>query len=109
MLVFIAPARTTLVEPEDGIRQYLARKSILDERKTLNLDEFQGNLATSKTAEADRTVESRFLETFVWLLTPEEPQATPEGTGIRPVAEWPDTRLQGQERPAIKASRKQTD
>jgi len=106
MLVFVAPDRTRLVELEDGIRQYLAWKSILDERKTLNLDEFQGNLATSKTAEADRTVESRTLETFVWLLTPEEPQATSEGTGTRPVAEWPDTRLQGQERPAIKASRK---
>ena len=106
MLVFLAPDSTRLAELETGIRQYLAWKSIMEERKTLNLDEFQGSQATTKTAEADRTVESRILETYIWLLMPEHPSQALLQEDPRAIVEWSETRLQGQERPAIKASRK---
>jgi predicted AAA+ superfamily ATPase len=106
MLVFLAPDSTRLAELEAGIRQYLAWKSILEERQTLNLDAFQSNQATTKTAEGDRTVESRMLETYIWLLTPEQPSPEIQREAPGTLMAWQETRLQGQERPAVKASRK---
>src|SRR5690606_13128234 len=70
MLVFLAPDEVRLGELEEGIRQYMAWKSIHEESDTLNLDAFQRNQAQSKHSAADETVAARIRETYVWLLAP---------------------------------------
>jgi predicted AAA+ superfamily ATPase len=99
MLVFLAPDKNRLDELEQGIRQYLAWKSIEAEHRELNLDSFQHNQATTKLATADGTVDSRIKETYSWLLVPEQPEP------LGPV-EWQEMRLQGQEPLAVRAARK---
>jgi hypothetical protein len=52
-LVFLAADRTRLAELEQGVRQYLAWRSIEEEKETLNLDAFQANQAKTKREGAD--------------------------------------------------------
>ncbi|MBI2941222.1 MAG: ATP-binding protein [Chloroflexi bacterium] len=99
MLVFLAPDRTRLAELQQAMRQYLAWKSIEDERETLNLDAFQSNQAKSKREQADETVGQRIKETWVWLLVPS--QSEPLGE-----VEWDEQRLQGDDPLAVRTSRK---
>jgi hypothetical protein len=101
MLAFLAADRIRLSELDDGVRQYLAWKSIVDETIPLNLDPFQANQARTKCGHADETVEQRIPETYVWLLVPG--QAKPEPGA--PV-DWQEIRLQGQDALAIRASKK---
>jgi len=72
-LVFLAADRHRLEDLKQGMRQYLAWKSIDEEKGQLNLDEFQRNQARTKLDEANKTVEARIPETYVWLLAPEQP------------------------------------
>ena len=99
MVVFLAPDQTRLGELEQGVRQYLAWKSIEAEREALNLDAFQANQARTKREHGDQTVDQRVPETFQWLLVPF--QSDPHD----PI-EWQEIRLQGQEALAVRASRK---
>jgi hypothetical protein len=99
MPVFLAPDKTRLAELESGLRQYLAWKSIDAEADTLNLDTFQRKQASTRLADADSTVESRILETYVWLLVPEQPEA------LGPI-EWQELKVQGQDALAVRAMRK---
>ncbi|MGI8424432.1 MAG: DUF499 domain-containing protein [Chloroflexota bacterium] len=98
-LVFLAPDRQRLQELEQAVRQYLAWKSIDEERETLNLDAFQANQARSKRAQADDTVKQRVPETYQWLLMPSQPN--PQGSLV-----WEEFRAQGDEPLAMRASRK---
>lgn len=70
MLVFLAPDRNRLNDLDEAIRQYLAWKSIHNEREILNLDTFQRNQAQTKFEQADETVAARIQETYIWLLVP---------------------------------------
>ncbi|HOV88284.1 MAG TPA: DUF499 domain-containing protein [Syntrophobacteraceae bacterium] len=99
MLVFLAPDQARLNDLEEAIRQYLAWNSIWEHRETLNLDAFQSSLARTRREQATKTVDSRILETYFWLLYPGQPD--PQG----PV-EWQESRLQGLEPLAVRASRK---
>jgi predicted AAA+ superfamily ATPase len=98
-IVFLAPDRARLSELEQGVRQYLAWKSIEAEREPLNLDVFQANQAKTKRESADETVQTRISETYCWLLVPE--QSTLQGD-----LEWSESRLQGSDPLAVRASRK---
>ncbi|CAN5820249.1 Swt1 family HEPN domain-containing protein [soil metagenome] len=98
-LVFLAADRTRLSELDTAVRQYLAWKSIDEEREALNLDAFQSGQARTKRQEADRTVDQRIPQTFCWLLYPDQPEA---GDDIG----WTATRLQGDDPLAERASRK---
>ena len=84
-LVFLAPDATRLGELDQAVRQYLAWKSINEERVELNLDAFQENQAKTKLQQADDTVKQRMPETYLWLLVPgqSDPQSEPE---------WQETR-----------------
>jgi hypothetical protein len=101
MLVFLAADRARLQELEEAIRQYIAWGSIHSERTLLNLDNFQTNQAKTKVEEAERAVNARILETYIWLLVPA--QSNPRD---------PDTllldayRLQGSDALAVRASRR---
>jgi len=99
MLVFLAPDKARLNDLEQAIRNYLAWNSIWKEREPLNLDAFQSNQATTKRQQADDTVQSRIKEAYVWLLVPI--QTDPQGA-----IEWQESRLQGQDALAIRASKK---
>jgi hypothetical protein len=100
MLAFLAPDRARLAELEEGIRNYLAWKSIHDERDALNLDTFQRNQAETKLKLADDTIRSRVGETYALLLWPSQPDArTADLT-------WDEARVQGQDSPAVRAARK---
>jgi predicted AAA+ superfamily ATPase len=99
MLVFLAPDQTRLADLEQAIRQYLAWKSIAEEKEELNLDAFQSRQAETKKKQAEEAVISRIQETYMWLLVPAQPD--PQG----PV-EWEDFRLQGDGSLAARAGAK---
>jgi len=98
-LVFLAADQTRLRDLEHATRQYLAWKSIWEQRETLNLDAFQSRQAETKCRTADETVDARVPEAYQWLLVPGQPD--PKG----PVA-WEEMRQQGQEALAVRASKK---
>jgi predicted AAA+ superfamily ATPase len=102
MLVFLAADGARLKELEQGVRQYLAWKSIHTEAETLNLDAFQKKQAETKLANAEATVKSRIPETYIWLIYPE--QETPDS----PI-ELQESRLQGPEQIVKRASKKLTN
>lgn len=98
-LVFLAADSTRVKELEDATRQYLAWKSIFDEKEELNLDTFQRKQAETKCGSSDDTVNVRIPEVYQWLLVPV--QSDPKG-----VVEWQEIRLQGQDDLAVRACRK---
>ncbi len=98
-VVFLAPDRTRLEELEQGVRQYLAWKSIETECETLNLDAFQSNQAKTKREQADDTVAQRIPDTYQWELVPCQPNPTG-------ALEWREIRVQGQDALAVRASKK---
>jgi hypothetical protein len=99
MLVFLAADRARLEDLEKAVRQYLAWRSINDERDALNLDSFQRKQAETKLEQSDEVVEQRIPESYAWLLVPTQPQAS------GPV-EWASFRIQGQDPLAVRASGK---
>ncbi|MFL5656143.1 MAG: Swt1 family HEPN domain-containing protein [Ktedonobacteraceae bacterium] len=74
-LVFLAADRNRLEDLKQGVRQYLAWDSIKREieSETLNLDTFQRNQVKIKQEEANKSVEARIPETYIWLLVPDQP------------------------------------
>jgi len=98
-LVFAAADKTRLGDLEQAVRQYLAWKSIYQERESLNLDAFQSNQAKTKFDEANGTVSARMLETYQWLLVPTQPDPTSS-------IQWQPFKVSGQDRIAVRASSK---
>jgi len=98
-LVFLAGDATRLKDLQTAIRQYLAWKSIWEEREQLNLDPFQSKQADTKRKNADDTVSARIPETYHWILVPGQPD--PKGS-----LEWVEVRLQGSDSLALRASKK---
>ncbi len=101
-LVFLAPDAGRLRELRQGVRQFLAWTSIVQDgagdNPPLNLDSFQKRQADTKCASADETALARIPETFVWLLVPGQPD--PKG----PI-EWTEIRLQGRDALATRAAK----
>jgi predicted AAA+ superfamily ATPase len=98
-LAFLAADATRLNDLEQAVRQWLAWRSIEKDRETLNLDAFQSRQAAIKRTDADKAIEQRIPETYVWLLVPTQPEPT------GPI-EWSDLRLQGQDGLVARASKK---
>ncbi|MDR1489970.1 MAG: DUF499 domain-containing protein [Desulfovibrio sp.] len=98
-LVFLAGDAARLKDLKTAIRQFLAWKSVWEEREQLNLDPFQSKQADTKRKNADATVNARIPETWQWLLVPG--QSDPRGT-----LEWAEIRLQGTDSLALRASKK---
>jgi predicted AAA+ superfamily ATPase len=101
MLLFLAPDQRRLDELERGVAEFLAWRSVDEERGAdgLNLDPNQARQATTKRTDADQAVDLRLPETYQWALVPTQP----EPTG-RP--EWDAVRVDGQGSLAARASRK---
>jgi predicted AAA+ superfamily ATPase len=98
-LVFLAGDATRLRELQTAIRQYLAWKSIWNEKEQLNLDPFQSKQADTKRKGAEDTVRARIPEAYQWLLVPGQPES-------RGALEWSEIRMQGAESLGLRASKK---
>lgn len=70
MLVFVAPDYDVMPALQQGIREYLAWKSIVDDKERLNLDVVQGKEADNSLHSSNKTAEDRILDTYCWLLVP---------------------------------------
>lgn len=99
MLVFLAPDHSRLAELESAVAQYLAWSSILDDQERLDLNATQRRQAETKRDDAEKTVSFRLGETYCWLLVPMQPD--PKGD-----IEWEESRLQGAEPLAERASKR---
>jgi hypothetical protein len=98
-LVFLAGDATRLQDLQSAVRQFLAWKSIWEERIKLNLDPFQSDQADTKRKNAEETVKVRIPEAYQWLLVPS--QSEPRGE-----PEWTEIRLQGADSLSQRASKK---
>ena len=98
-LVFLAADKVRLQDLDEALRRFLAWKSILEEKDTLNLDPHQVRQAESQMQAAESTVIARLPETYRWLLVPSQPDPR------SPVA-WKALSLAGGDGLAAKAGRK---
>ena len=98
-LAFLAADETRLQDLDEGVRRYLAWKSIVDNKETLDLPPHQVRQAETQRDAADGAVKSRIGETYQWLLAPT--QANPQ-TEVG----WQATRLTGQGPLAERASKR---
>ncbi|MDB4650128.1 DUF499 domain-containing protein [Pirellulaceae bacterium] len=98
-LVFLAADKTRREDLIQATRNYLAWRSIYDEREALNLDNFQKQQAKTKQDESERTIQARIPETYQWLIVPTQPNPT------EPM-QWQTIRLSGQGTLAERASKK---
>jgi predicted AAA+ superfamily ATPase len=98
-LVFLAVDKTRLQDLDEAVRRYLAWKSILADKDTLDLSPHQVRQAETQRTAADSAVTARVPEAYQWLLVPVQnsPQAA---------IEWQATRLSGQDGLAVRASKK---
>jgi hypothetical protein len=98
-LAFLAADRVRLQDLDEATRRFLAWKSILVDKKALNLDPHQEQQAETQKQAADGAVTARLPETYQWLLVPE--QVNPQA----PIA-WQAIRLSGNDALAVRASKK---
>ena len=99
----MAADRSLLDQLKRAVREYLAWRSIHDDRETLSLDASQSRQAERRYQEADKTVDLRVPEAFQWLLVPgEQFPADAEG----PALTWEESRVTGQDPLAVRASKR---
>jgi predicted AAA+ superfamily ATPase len=98
-LVFLAADKVRLQDLDEALRKFLAWKSILAEKETLNLDPHQVRQAETQRNAADGAVTARLPETYQWLLVPE--QVNPQA----PIA-WQAIRLSSGDGLATRASKR---
>jgi hypothetical protein len=98
-LVFLAADKVRMQDLDEALRKYLAWKSILDEKDTLDLS--RPNVAQAETQKraADAVVTARLPETYQWVLVPE--QRTPQAAVL-----WQAIRLTGTDALAPRVSKK---
>ncbi len=99
LLVFLAIDQTKKENLCQWVNQYLAWKSIVEDKEVLNLNPFQNKQAEAQLKEADNTVKMLLQDSYQWLLVPTQPEPTGE-------IEWEEYRLQGKDSPILQASRK---
>ena len=98
-LVFLAADAVRLQDLNEALRRFLAWKSIVAEKETLNLDPHQVRQAENQKQAADGAVTARLPEAYQWLLVPD--QANPQA----PIA-WQAIRLSGSDALAVRASKR---
>jgi predicted AAA+ superfamily ATPase len=98
-VVFLAPDAKKLKDLEEAVRAHMAWTSVLHDTDALNLTAFAKRQAESKTQEAEKAIEARIPEAWIWCLTPEQSDPAAAIT-------WGETRLQGLGGLAERASKK---
>lgn len=71
-LVFLAPEVDRVDVLMSAVRNRMAWEYILDNKGSLNLDQHNTNLATSRVAQAKQTVGDAIRETYRWILVPHQ-------------------------------------
>jgi uncharacterized protein len=87
-LVFLAPDEKEMASLLTAVASLLAWTSILKDRQSLNLDQFQLSQAESREEEFDRTVDLRIGGTWIHALVPLQVEAAHEVT-------WEEVRVTG--------------
>ncbi|MFZ5368424.1 MAG: Swt1 family HEPN domain-containing protein [Spirochaetota bacterium] len=98
-LVFLAADANRLQDLDEAVRNYLAWKSIVNEKNQLNLSPFQATQAEQQLASMDATVNARIPETYQWVLVPVQHTPSDQIT-------WEAIKLTGSEPLALRASKK---
>jgi hypothetical protein len=98
-LVFLAADEKELQNLLEATATFLAWKSILHDKKALNLDEFQKAQAETKQNESNDTANLRITATWIWALAPDQIDPTAEVT-------WEAVKVPGSESLASRASKK---
>lgn len=75
MLIYLAADEARLEELHSATRDYLGWTPVLANEADLDLTQNQKNQAAQRKAQADQTVTSRLLQTFIWALVPAQPDA----------------------------------
>ena len=101
-LAFLAPDGNSLQDLEDGVRKYMAWKSIVDDKEKHDLQLHQLKQAQTRQSDADNTVNTRIQETYQWILVP-----TQEDTNSD--IKWQEMRVTTQGRLARRSSKKMTE
>jgi len=103
-LVFLAPDTARLADLMQGVANYMAWQSILDDEDKLDLSASQKRQAKTKVKDAERTVGLRFQETWIHALVPSQPTPTDEViwdvikvTGTESLAKRTATKLRNEE------------
>ncbi len=98
-LVFLAADKVRLQDLEAAVCKFLAWKSILADKDTLNLTPHQARQAETQLHAADSGVTAQMPETYQWLLVPEQ---------VNPQAQitWHTIRLSGGDGLAVRAGKK---
>lgn len=98
-LAFLAVDETRLRDLLDAIAHFLAWRSIVADKETLDLSHHQVRQAETQMGAADSAVEARIPEAYQWLLVPVQ-------TSPRSQVEWRSYRLTGQNALAERASKR---
>lgn len=69
-LLFLAPDYDNVSRLKEMVRTWLAWRSIVNETKTLNLDQHQATQAQDSLAQSEKALKQMVRETFKWLLAP---------------------------------------
>ena len=96
-LVFLAADANLLQDLEEGVRDFLAWKSIIADREDLNLAPQQVRQAETRRGAAADAVRARIPETYRWLLLPAQADAQATLT-------WNEFNLTGDEPLAVRAA-----
>ncbi len=101
-LVFLAAEHKAMQHLDEAVRQYLAWKSINDDKgeKGLNLTPQQAHQVEDRLKQADTTVRQRITEAYCILIAPTQPNA--QSSEIQ----WPTIRLSSQDPIAERAWKK---
>lgn len=107
MVVFLAADAAPLEALLIGTAQYLAWKSIHEEKEALNLDSFQRRQAETKVTETDGTVDARIREAWTLALVPVHNDVQ-GGAQVRPeeLVGLDEIRIQGNDALARRTSKK---
>lgn len=70
MLAFVVPDSDAMNGLKDGVRRFLAWRSIKDDSEDLNLDATQNRETDNNLVRSNETVDSRIKEAYCWLLVP---------------------------------------
>lgn len=101
-LLFVLPDQKELENLQDAVAHLVAWESIVKDKVSLNLDQFQLAQAESKVVEFTATVGIRLMSTWIWALAPM--QSTPSSA-----ISWEEIKLTGSEPIPKRASKKLGD
>lgn len=75
-LIFLAPDARRMEELEEAVREHLAWKHIVERARALDLAPTQVELATTRRDSASTVVDQRIFTSYIWVIFPDQPDAT---------------------------------